>query len=231
MQIKQNLYKGFVKCGVKIFSGMFPEYFASEPLAPTDRYLEYSFVAKNLPRPPAKILDVGCCGSFFPLLLAGFGYDTQAMDVRPYSILNRMTFDNFKFLKGDIRKAGFPDSSFDAIIAVSTIEHIGLSGRYGMDEDPDGDRKALKEMKRMVRGGGIVLLTFPFGKAKVIRPYNKIYDGRLIREIAEDFKIDKEEYYMQDSADDWHRCSRSEAEAVDATSDRGPVCLLKIIKK
>lgn len=230
-KFKEFVYSFLSKTGIRAFQRIFPEYFAKEPLKPTDRYIEYPFVVRNLPKPPAKILDVGCSGSFFPLLLASFGCEVYGIDLREYAIINKLTINNFKFVKGDIRKTAFEDEYFDAVAAISTLEHIGLSGRYAGDDDPDGDKKAVIEMKRILKPKGIMLLTIPFGKAKIIKPYSRIYDANLIKQLIKDLKIESEEYCMQDKNDDWFKCSREEAEVVDATSDRYPLCLLKIRKE
>jgi len=145
--VKELIYNFSSKFGIGVFRRVFPEYFAKEPLKPTDRYIEYPFVIRNLPKPPAKVLDVGCSGSCFPLLLTGFGYDVFGVDVREYAIINKMKFSNFHFIKEDIRKNYFSDNYFDAVIAISTVEHIGLFGRYGMDDDLGGDKQAVAEMK------------------------------------------------------------------------------------
>ena len=231
MRLKEQLYKVLAKFGIKVFSKVFPEYFAKEPLAPSDRYLEYPFVIRNLPKPPAKLLDVGSSGSYFVLLLSSLGYDTCGFDVRVYPILNKVKFENFSFVQGDIRKTAFPDAYFDIITAVSTIEHIGLSGRYGMNEEIDGDKKALQEMKRILKLGGVIILTVPFGKAKVFRPFHRIYGSAQIRELVNSFKIEEEEYYLQDKDNNWSKCSKEEAEKIDATSEKCPLCLIKIIKE
>lgn len=227
---KEKIYITLSKVGIAAFQKIFPEYFAKEPLAPTDRYIEYHFAIKNLPKPPAKILDVGCSGSFFPLLLAAFGYETYGIDIRNYPILNKLQFDNFTFVKEDIRKTSFPDSFFDAITAISTIEHIGISGRYGESQDLSDDKKAIDEMKRILKPKGIIILTIPFGKAKIIKPYCRIYDSNLIQQRVEGLKIEKEEYYMQDSNNDWYRCSKEEVQDIDAKADKYPICLMKISK-
>lgn len=231
MQLKERLYQVLAKFGIRIFSKIFPEYFAKESLAPTDRYIENPFVIKHLPRPPAKILDVGCSGSFFPLLLSSFGYETYGIDMRNYPILNKLNFDNFTFIKGDIRQTSFSNAFFDVITAISIVEHIGISGRYGMDENLEGDKKALEEMKRILKPNGIILMTVPFGKAKILKPYCKIYDDMLIKELVKDFKIEEEEYYMQDSKGDWYRSPKNDAGAVEARSDGFSLCLLRIAKK
>lgn len=231
MTMKEKIYKIVSMAGIKTLTKIFPEYFAKEPLKPTDRYIEYPFVIRNLPKLPAKVLDVGCAGSFFPLLLASFGYETYGIDIREYTIINKIKFDNFRFIKEDIRKTSFSDNYFDALAAVSTVEHIGLSGRHGSDEDPDGDKNAFSEMKRILKPKGIILLTVPYGQAQVIRPYHRIYDRNQLNRLISDLVIEKEEYYMQNSKDDWYRCSKNQAEVINAKSDRYSLCLLKIVKK
>lgn len=54
-----------------------------------------------------------------------------------------------------------PRNSYDLIISVSTIEHIG----YDTGEIPDADKsvRAIHKLKSLLKKGGIILLTFPMG--------------------------------------------------------------------
>lgn len=228
--IKEVAYEIFSKAGVKFFYKIFPEYFAKQPLKPTDRYVEYPFVVRNLPPLPARVLDVGCAGSFFPLILAGFGYDVYAIDVREYAILNAMRIAHFTFSKEDIRKTSYPDNFFDSVFAVSTIEHIGLSGRYGMNEDSVGDQTALNEMARILKASGCIVLTVPFGKARVVRPHHRIYDKSKIMQLVGKLKIDNEEYYLRNPQGDWQSCSQEQASLMDNPLEPAALCLLKLRK-
>lgn len=60
--MKEKIYKIVSTAGIKALTKIFPEHFAKEPLKPTDRYIEYPFVIRNLSEPPAKVLAVGCKG-------------------------------------------------------------------------------------------------------------------------------------------------------------------------
>jgi len=55
------------------------------------------------------------------------------------------------------------------------IEHIGL-GRYGDPLDPEGDLKALKELIRVLKRGGDLLLVVPVGRKRVQFNAHRIYD-------------------------------------------------------
>jgi ubiquinone/menaquinone biosynthesis C-methylase UbiE len=75
---------------------------------------------------------------------------------------------NVKFIRSDIRNLKFADNTFDTILAVSVIEHIGLENPQVFSEakppvDTDGDIQAFKELIRVVKPGGQVIMTFPFG--------------------------------------------------------------------
>ena len=232
MALKKYIYKVTSGFGIKLFSALFPEYFASEPLAPSDRYLENHFAASNLPKPPAKILDVGSSGCYFPLMLAAAGYDTFSIDIRPYPILNKLKFKNFTFVLADICQATFPDNHFDALTAISTIEHIGIGGRYGMQEAVDADRQALDQMRRIVKPGGTIILTVPCGKPKIIRPFHRIYDRNRLELIGgPGLLLEKTEYYLRDEQGDWASCPREIAESIDVKKDNFAIMLAKLKKK
>jgi predicted SAM-dependent methyltransferase len=110
----------------------------------------------------------------------------------------------------DIRNTSFADSLFDAVYAVSTLEHLGLSGRYGVtQEDLEGDVKALKEIGRILRPGGTLLCTVPFGReAKVIKPLQRVYDRLSLERLFRDWLKKDEVYYYQNSDGWWLPISR-----------------------
>ncbi|MEO8627118.1 MAG: DUF268 domain-containing protein [Betaproteobacteria bacterium] len=66
---------------------------------------------------------------------------------------------------------------FDVAWSISSFEHDGL-GMYGDPLDPEGDLKAMKKMKSMVKPGGLLFLSVPVGKDKILFNNARIY-GRL----------------------------------------------------
>lgn len=67
--------------------------------------------------------------------------------------------------------------TFDVAWSISSFEHDGL-GMYGDPLDPDGDFKAMTRMKSIVKPGGLLFLSVPVGKDKVLFNNARIY-GRL----------------------------------------------------
>jgi hypothetical protein len=66
---------------------------------------------------------------------------------------------------------------FDAALSISSFEHDGL-GCYGDPLDPDGDLKAMRKLKGIVKPGAIVLLAVPIGADQVIFNEARVY-GRV----------------------------------------------------
>jgi SAM-dependent methyltransferase len=69
--------------------------------------------------------------------------------------------------RADIRALPFETDRFDFVTCISTLEHIGLDNRqYGIDGQRDhdaGDLVALRELGRVLRPGGSLLVTVPSG--------------------------------------------------------------------
>jgi SAM-dependent methyltransferase len=76
------------------------------------------------------------------------------------------------YVYADLRELPFRDDWFDTVVCASTIEHVGMDARiYGLDEprsqDPAAEQcRALEELVRVLRPGGRLLLTVPFGRAE-----------------------------------------------------------------
>jgi 2-polyprenyl-3-methyl-5-hydroxy-6-metoxy-1,4-benzoquinol methylase len=177
--MKEKIYRKIVDLGITTIIKVFPEYFSDRPLDETDRYLEIPFAIKNLPKPPAKILDVGCSGSMFPLILRAMGYDVTGIDKRPHE-----SKDRFKFIWEDITRWRSKEE-FDCVTCISVLEHIGIGGRYGNKDDDYADYAAMKNMVASLKHGGTLILTVPWRESGgVNRPYNRFYNSDRMMEIS-----------------------------------------------
>lgn len=66
---------------------------------------------------------------------------------------------------------------FDSAFSISSFEHDGL-GRYGDLINPDGDLQAMIKMKSMIKKGGILFLSVPVGRDRLVWNLHRIY-GKL----------------------------------------------------
>lgn len=165
----------------------------------SERILENPLIIRHLPEKPSRVLDVGSRYSQVPLEMAALGHTVVALDIFDYIFHN----DRVTFVKEDIRRTSFPDSTFDVVTIISTIEHVGLGETsYGDAKEKNGDIEAMKEIYRILKPGGVVLITIPFGRPKVL-PFLRVYDLKRIKRMAKNFRIVKA-VFMKNEPGGWN---------------------------
>ncbi len=158
----------------------------------TERIVEYPFVLRHLDLPlGSTILDLGATGSALALQLANFGYRVIAADVRPYPF----THPKLEFQGGNFLQNSLPPESVDAVLAISTLEHMGIP-YYGGPSDPDGDLHAMREIWRLLKPGGCLLLSVPYGEAAQTS-HQRVYDCARLRKLLGQFQIEDISYYRR----------------------------------
>ena len=152
-----------------------------------ERIFEKTFVLQSLARlyesSSITVLDVGAAESLLSYELATLNYSVTAIDIRPIALFH----PNLKFVKTDICKPVLPPASFDCVIALSTLEHIGL-GWYGDETGESYDVKAVQEISLLLKPEGCFILTVPYGK-KALTPVHRIYNQESLQKLIQDFKI------------------------------------------
>jgi len=167
-----------------------------------DRDIEYSFVAANLPDGPGKALDFGSGQSYLGLLSSRKGFETTAFDLQEINWF--YSYPKLNFIKGDILKENFPSENFDLIISCSTIEHVGLAGRYGVDKNEAlADLKAIEILKKILKRGGIMILTIPVGKGTAFPTLHRVYGEERLKKLLNGFEILKKEFWLKDKNNHW----------------------------
>ncbi len=161
----------------------------------SQRAIEYPWVLKQfkLLKPEAIVLDVGCAESLLSHELVARKYRAIGIDIREYPFKNKSVL----FMKRNVLDTGFPSDIFDAIILVSTVEHIGLSAYNQVALDDEGDMKAMKELYRVLKPRGIIIMTTPYiGKKQFrISKFERNYNRERLTKLVKDFHILKEEYF------------------------------------
>lgn len=116
----------------------------------------------------------------FCSILSAF-IDVKFYDYRPAQLnLSNLVSDRI-----DLTNISFESNSVESLSCMHTIEHIGL-GRYGDPIDPDGDIKAINELKRVIKQGGNFLFVTPVGKPKIMFNAHRIYSFEMIRHLFDD---------------------------------------------
>jgi SAM-dependent methyltransferase len=120
-------------------------------------------------------------------------------------------------LKGDMASSGLPDSSFDLIWCISTLEHIGMDNSGYTPVFTTGEHRAaqaVREMVRLLAPGGTLLLTVPFGRYEDFGWYIN-YDAVRWKAVLDPIRKSAavHELYFRHGPDGW---SSAPAEALHA---------------
>jgi len=134
------------------------------PPATDERLVEVPWVLARLRS--GRVLEVGW--SF-----AEPAYLAALLEVAPGEIVGVDISDGdapgFETVVADVRQLPFPDESFDQVLLVSTLEHVGADNKmYGFQGAPDGRgrERALRELHRVLDPGGSLLVTVPLGEPR-----------------------------------------------------------------
>ncbi|HWN19659.1 MAG TPA: DUF268 domain-containing protein [Gemmatimonadales bacterium] len=141
----------------------------------SEQIVENALILRHLKPSDIRVLDFGGYESLLPLTLSALGHEVTVLDQRPYPFkgprLKSVTADIFQELP-------LSPESFDLVISVSTIEHLGLGG-YEDARIPDGDRLGVARLWQLVRPGGRLIATLPAGQPTIQRGYRTYDEARL----------------------------------------------------
>lgn len=175
-----------------------------------DRDMEWSWVASQMPSGPGNALDFGPGGSNLGLLAAQRGFNVTSVDLEP--VHWHYMHPRLKFVQGDILKVSFPLRNFDLVINCSTVEHVGLSGRYGVKEDrPDGDIDAMTRLRALIKPEGVMLLTIPVGQDVVFAPLHRVYGVERLPKLLDGYVIKRGNYWIKSKQNRWVKVDRNVA--------------------
>lgn len=171
----------------------------AEDIQVSERIVEMPSVHRLLgqcTRPPATILEIGHVNSALALELASLGYRVTGIDLRRYPF----THPNLVSVQGDFLQQDWGGQQFQAVVMVSTLEHLGFNRRYGGSEEADRglDRLALAKIGRLLTADGCFILTVPYARAECADTWFKTYTrATLVALLMQDFTICSEDYFVR----------------------------------
>jgi ubiquinone/menaquinone biosynthesis C-methylase UbiE len=127
------------------------------------------WILKYTPR-YGKVLEAGCGLGRYNFYLSNLGIDTIGLDFSDKTIdyLNdwkkNNRYNNVRFVKGDIKSLPFENESLSGYLSFGVIEHF-----------QEGPEKALSEAFRVLRPGGVAIITTPNRSWNIIR--SKVYSS------------------------------------------------------
>ena len=132
-----------------------------------------------------KVLDIACGEGYGSHLLAETAEMVQGVDIDEIVIAkakNKYAGRNLSFVAGSVEKIPFETSSFDVVVSFETLEHISAHDIM------------LGELKRVLKPGGILLISTPDKKSYSDKPgYSNPYHQKELSE--EEFRILLKKYF------------------------------------
>jgi ubiquinone/menaquinone biosynthesis C-methylase UbiE len=123
------------------------------------------------------ILDIGCGAGNILGRITELGYKAAGLDIsmdmllKTKKILSTTDSKDIPLIQGDIEALPFSDKSLDGVICIGVIQYLEV------------DDKALKEIYRVTKKGGFIIITAPnlFAARNLLDPYYYLVRGpRLI---------------------------------------------------
>ena len=108
-------------------------------------------------------------------------YDYRPADLKLSGLTSR---------SADLLALPFADDSILSLSCMHVVEHVGL-GRYGDRVDPDGDLKAISELKRILAVGGRLLFVVPVGKPVIMFNAHRVYSYDQIVSYFDELKLEE----------------------------------------
>jgi len=139
-----------------------PARFLGAPPGTDERAIEIPWALSRLAG-ATRVLDIGSANAqpAYLAALVGAGVpELVGVDLVEAEIPEMQT------VVADVRDLPFPDSAFDLVLCISTLEHVGRDNRvYGDGSETDGgELEALRELRRVTARGGRIVVTVPSGE-------------------------------------------------------------------
>jgi SAM-dependent methyltransferase len=189
------------------------------PAGTDERVIEIPWALSRLVG-SGRVLEVGYAFAE-PVYLAGLlraGVELVGVDLAERDV------EGMERITADVRTLPLPDDSVDQVLLVSTLEHVGADNTgYGLEaEDAPASRvDALRELARVVRSNGSIVVTVPLG-APADQGWFRLDDvpgWTKLFATAGLFVEDQEAYELTDAG--WRSAPAFDPQGV-GYGDRGP---------
>lgn len=175
-----------------------------------ERHVEWSFLSGEMPQGPGDALDFGCENGYMSLVAAEKGFRVVAVDLEHQDFA--FQHPNITFQLGDFLKLNLPENHFDLVVNCSSVEHVGVAGRYGITAQQDeGDLEAVRKFARILKLDGQLIMTAPCGKDAVMAPWCRVYGKERLPRLLSPLRLEKERYWVKNEENRWAEVDRETA--------------------
>jgi len=136
----------------------------------------------------ATVLVSGCAGNLLNLELASLGFKVIGIDEREC----RDDHPNFKFLEANPAAPPLAEGSVDAVIAVALLGQAP-PGALAPQPPAEADVAALAAWRQVLKPGGALILTIPFGKSSPTA-HRQLYDSVSLDHLLKGWTVETREF-------------------------------------
>lgn len=180
-----------------------------------ERVIEYPWLVSRLDGSRSRLLDAGSSLNHSFLLsnprLAGKKIAIVTLAPEPRCFWR----SGVSYMFEDLRALPLASESFDEVVSISTIEHVGMNNTMYTNDPAHGEKrpgdalKALAELRRVLRPGGKLYLTVPFGKP-MDGGWFRQFDAPALEELVAAFQPARSTFTFFRYAGGWDVSSREE---------------------
>lgn len=165
-----------------------------------DRDTEYGWLRTQLPTGAGRVLDFGPSGKAVTVSYAlQQGYAVDGIGLEPLDPLRQ---PHFRYWQSDLLETDLP-GPYDWIVNVSTVEHVGLAGRYGVTVPyHDGDLAAMAALRDLMGPDSRHILVVPIGLDAVVGHWHRVYGETRLPLLLRGYEVVAEQYWMKKKDDD-----------------------------
>lgn len=182
-----------------------------------DRIVEYPWFFSRLPARGGNLLDAGSVLNF-DYILSHEKLSDKKIFISTLAP-ERLCFwkKGVSYVYEDLREPCYRDGFFDWIACLSTLEHVGMDNTMvytkdlaKMENDPQAHLLAIKEFRRILKPGGVLYLSVPFGRYKN-HGWQQVFDGEMVDQLISAFSPSSVvENYFKYEPEGWRAASREE---------------------
>jgi SAM-dependent methyltransferase len=194
-----------------------------------ERCVEYPWAMAHLSNEPGTLLDAGSTLNH-AYILGNAGLlkkDIYILTLAPED--NCFWGNGISYLFCDLRSIPIRDDFYDWCICLSTLEHIGCDNTvYGSSASHCADSGqevslAMQELHRVLKPGGTLLLSVPFGVPRHFGTFQQL-DRKSLSSAVSIFQATKiTETFYRYTADGWNVATAEECAACDYVQWDGPM--------
>jgi SAM-dependent methyltransferase len=185
-----------------------------------ERCVEYPWLFSRLSQGPERLLDAGSTFNHDPVITSAVLENKKLFILTLAPEANCFWRRGVSYLYADLRDVPIRDWFYDTIVCVSTLEHVGCDNRLITGNEAHREHLkddfclAMREMQRVLRPQGRLLLTVPYGAYRDFGVFQQ-FDRSLLSRAIEAFgkTVSARETFYRYDHEGWNVATASDCAA------------------